>query len=163
MDFRGDFQTPASRAMTWDFVMDPHRMAPCGPGVREVEVLDDTHYRITARVGIGAIAATFRVDAELVEVTERENARVRVTAQAPGTAVEGIASMSLTDVDEGTRMDWQVAVQISGKLAAVGERLIRSTADRLVQQTFACIGSKLEAEAAGVSAPEAAAGPETPG
>lgn len=163
MDFSGDFQTPASRAVTWNFVMDPHRMAPCGPGVRDVEILDDTHYRITARVGIGAIAATFRVDAELVEVTERENARVRVTAQAPGTAVEGIASMSLSDVDGGTRMDWEVAVQISGKLAAVGERLIRSTADRLVQQTFACIGSRLEVEAEGGGAPEEATGSGAPG
>lgn len=147
MEFSGDFETPARRALTWEFVMDPHRMAPCGPGVRDVEVLDDTHYRITARVGIGAIAATFRIDAELIDVNERESATVRVTAQAPGTAVEGVAAMSLSDVAVGTRMDWNVTVQISGKLAAVGERLIRGTADRLIQQTFACIGSKLEAEA----------------
>lgn len=148
MEFSGDFQTTAPRAMTWDFVMDPDRMAPCGPGVRGVEVLDDTHYRITARVGIGAIAATFKVDAELTDVIEAENATVRVRAQAPGTAVEGIAAMSLSDDGGGTRMDWNVSVQISGKLAAVGERLIRGTADRLIQQTFECIRAKLEGEGA---------------
>lgn len=127
--------------------MDPTQIAPCGPGVRGVEVLDDTHYRITARVGIGAIAATFKVDAEVMEVTKQENATVRVRAQAPGTAVEGIASMSLDDHEGGTRMDWSVTVHVNGKLAAVGERLIRGTAERLIEQTFRCIRSKLEAEA----------------
>lgn len=125
--------------------MDPQQIARCGPGVRDVEVIDDTHYRISARVGIGAIAATFRVDAELTEVVDRERASVRVIAQAPGSAVEGLASMSLADEDGGTRMDWHVSVQISGKLAAVGERLIRGTADRLIAQTFTCVRSKLEA------------------
>ena len=146
MEFRGDFRTAAPREATWDFVMDPHRIAWCGPGVREVQVIDDTHYRIAARVGIGAIAATFHVDAELIEVIEAKGATVRGRAQAPGTAVEGIATMSLVDEDGGTRMDWNVTVQISGKLAAVGERLIRGTAERLIGQTFTCIRSKLEGE-----------------
>jgi len=146
MEFRGDFQTAAPRQATWDFVMDPNRIAWCGPGVREVEVIDDTHYRIAARVGIGAIAANFHVDAELIEVIEAKGATVRGRAQAPGTAVEGIATMSLVDEDGGTRMDWNVTVQISGKLAAVGERLIRGTAERLIGQTFTCIRSKLEGE-----------------
>lgn len=155
MQFQGEFDSPATRAATWAFVMDPDRMAPCGPGVREVEVLDDTHYRITARVGIGAIAATFRVDAELTEVVEPERAAVRVTAQAPGTAVEGLASMTLSDAGDGTHMDWTATVQISGKLAAVGERLIRSTADRLIKQTFECVRAKLAAEAAAEAQPAA--------
>lgn len=131
--------------------MDPNRIAWCGPGVRGVEILDETHYRITARVGIGAIAATFRVDAELTDVVEGERAAVRATAHAPGTAVEGVASMSVSDHEGGTRMDWEVSVQISGKLAAVGERLIRGTADRLIAQAFACVRSKLEEAAAAQS------------
>lgn len=147
MDFSGEFETPAAVEATWDFVMDPSRVAWCGPGVREVEVLDPTHYRITARVGIGAIAATFRLDAEVADVEEGESASVLVRAQAPGTAVEGRASMSLADAGGGTRMTWKVTVQISGKLAAVGERLIRGTADRMINQTFACMRSKLESEA----------------
>lgn len=148
MEFSGDFRTSAPRSTTWDFVMDPQRIAWCGPGVREVVVVDDTHYRITARVGIGAIAANFRVDAELTDAVEGQRASVRATAQAPGTAVEGVGSMSLVDDDGGTHMDWQVSVQISGKLAAVGERLIRSTANRLVEQTFKCVRSRLEESAA---------------
>ena len=143
MDFAGDFRSPAPLAATWEFVMDPERIARCGPGVREIEILDETHYRITARVGIGAIAANFRVDAELTDVVEHERAGVRVTAQAPGTAVEGVASMTLADDGAGSRMDWEVRVTISGKLAAVGERLIRGTADRLIKQTFDCVRSRL--------------------
>lgn len=127
--------------------MDPNQIAPCGPGVRSVEVIDDTHYRIAARIGIGAIAATFRIDAELTEVIERERSTVRVRAQAPGTAVEGVASMSLSDESDGTRMDWIATVTVSGKLAAVGERLIRGTAERLIEQTFDCVRRELDPSA----------------
>lgn len=143
MEFQGDFRTPSSREATWRFVMDPQQIAPCGPGVRDVEVIDDTHYQITARVGIGAIAMNFRIDAEVTDVEELERASVRIAAQAPGTAVEGIAHMALTDDGSGTRMDWNVHVDIKGKLAAVGERLIRGTADRMIQQTFDCVRTKL--------------------
>jgi carbon monoxide dehydrogenase subunit G len=53
--------------------------------------------------------------------------------------------MVLEDRDERhTRMAWEADVVVSGKLAAVGSRLIEWTANKLIAQTFECIKTRLE-------------------
>jgi carbon monoxide dehydrogenase subunit G len=51
--------------------MDPQKVGTCGPGVEKVEVIDDTHFKIHAKVGIGLIRATFlgkcRLDEQLLQ------------------------------------------------------------------------------------------------
>ena len=41
-------------------------------------------------------------------------------------------------------MAWTSDVTISGKLAAVGERLIRCTPERLIGQTFECMRTRVK-------------------
>jgi carbon monoxide dehydrogenase subunit G len=42
-------------------------------------------------------------------------------------------------------MDWAADVTIHGKLASVGARLIEGTARKLIDQTFDCMRSRMEA------------------
>jgi carbon monoxide dehydrogenase subunit G len=159
MEFGGQTQIRATRQKTWQFLMDPQRVATCGPGVQGVEIIDDDNYRITAKVGIGMITSTFRLDANVAEREGTERSVIVVKGQAPGTAVEARAEMRLLDDgDEATTMDWTADVRISGKLAAMGERIIRGTAERMIKQTFECIQSRLETETDAAAAEAAAAG-----
>ena len=47
-----------------------------------------------------------------------------------------------------TTMQWTSDVTISGTIAQLGARLIQGTADKTIQQVFACIKTKLEAPTA---------------
>ena len=59
---------------------------------------------------------------------------------------DGTGPTHLTDGPHGTTiMDWTADVQIHGKLASVGARLIEGTAKKMIDQTFDCIRVKLEA------------------
>jgi carbon monoxide dehydrogenase subunit G len=71
---------------------------------------------------------------------------IKARGQAPGNAVDAIGTMNLLDGDEPgtTQMLWAADVQISGMIASVGARLVNSTADKLIKQTFDCIRAKLE-------------------
>ncbi|MCL4722319.1 MAG: hypothetical protein KJ041_10305, partial [Gammaproteobacteria bacterium] len=62
MRFEGSVPIKADRATVWAFVNDPTKVAACGPGVEGVQVIDDRHFKVTARVGVGIIRATFVVD-----------------------------------------------------------------------------------------------------
>jgi carbon monoxide dehydrogenase subunit G len=44
-------------------------------------------------------------------------------------------------------MDWHANVMVGGTLASVGARLMNSTAEKLTEQFFACLKSKLQATA----------------
>jgi uncharacterized protein len=145
MHFEGTVQIAAPRDRVWAFVMDPNQVGQCGPGVESIEVIDDTHFKASAKVGIGFISARFVVNMEFAETSPPDAATIKAHGQAPGSAVDATAKMRLSDgADGGTTMDWSADVNIAGTLASVGSRMIEGTADKMIGQTFDCMKSKLE-------------------
>lgn len=148
MHFTDEIQIAAPQARVWAFLLDPESVGRCAPGVESVRVLDDTHFQAIVKVGIGQFRSRFTVDLELTDLTPPSVASIRARGSAPGTAVDGTARMELTDLAEsGTKMEWAADVTVSGKLAAVGSRLIEWTANKLIGQTFDCIKTRLGADA----------------
>jgi carbon monoxide dehydrogenase subunit G len=149
MQFSGTVDIKAPRERVWAFVIDPNQVGPCGPGVESIEVTDDTHFRAKAKVGVGFISARFVVDMSMAELQPPDRALIKAHGQAPGSAVDAVATMALRDgPDGGTTMDWSADVTISGTLASVGARLIEGMANKMIGQTFECIRVKLETPAA---------------
>jgi carbon monoxide dehydrogenase subunit G len=145
MHFEGTVEIAAPRDKVWAFVTDPTQVGQCGPGVETIEVVDPSHFKATAKVGIGFISARFNVDMEFAETQPPDRAVIKAHGQAPGSAVDATAQMRLSDgADGGTRMDWDAEVNIAGTLASVGARLIEGTANKMIGQTFDCMRSKLE-------------------
>ncbi|MBA2380708.1 MAG: carbon monoxide dehydrogenase subunit G [Chloroflexi bacterium] len=146
MKFAGSVDIDAPRDRVWAFVIDPNQVGRCGPGVESIEIIDDTHFKATAKVGIGFISARFVVSMEMAETTAPDHAVIKAHGQAPGSAVDATATMTLGDNRTGgTRMDWSADVAIAGSLASLGSRLIEGTANKMIGQTFDCMKSKLEA------------------
>jgi carbon monoxide dehydrogenase subunit G len=147
MKFAGTVEIAAPRDKVWAFVSDPLQVGGCGPGVESVERIDETHYKATAKVGVGFISARFVGDIELVEQVAPDRAVLKVHGQAPGSAADATATMSLRDGEapNTTVMDYDADVVIAGTLASVGARLIEGTANKLTAQTFDCVKAKLEA------------------
>ena len=145
MKFEGTVEIRAPRDRVWAFLMDANQVGSCGPGVESIEVVDETHFKARARVGIGFISARFNVDMEIAERDEPSRAVIKARGQAPGSVVDATATMALSDGAAGTTMDWSADVNIGGTIASVGARLIEGTANKMIGQTFDCIKAKLEA------------------
>ena len=146
MHFEGSVPIKATRAAVWAFVTDPEQVGQCGPGVESIEVVDATHFKAAAKVGVGFISARFNVNMEFAELQEPDRALIKAHGQAPGSAVDATAEMRLFDGPDGTTvMDWTADVNLSGTLASVGARMIEGTATKMIGQTFDCMRSKLEA------------------
>jgi carbon monoxide dehydrogenase subunit G len=145
MKFSGTTQINAPRDRVWAFVTDPNQVGQCGPGVESIEVVDDTHFKATAKVGVGFISARFHVNMEFAELVLPDKAVIKAHGQAPGSAVDAHAEMGLSGPPEGpTTMDWSADVQLSGTMASLGARLIEGTANKMIGQTFDCMRTKLE-------------------
>ncbi len=145
MHFSGTVEIQAPRERVFGFLIDPDRVGSCGPGVESIEVVDETHFKAKAKVGIGFISARFAMDLEIVEQVAPQRAVIAAHGQAPGSAVDGSGTMTLRDGGDGaTIMDWAADVVISGTLASLGARLIEGTANKMIGQTFDCIRQKLE-------------------
>ncbi|MGZ3642100.1 MAG: CoxG family protein [Candidatus Limnocylindrales bacterium] len=146
MHFADTLEIAAPRDRVWAFLIDPQQVGSCGPGVESIEVVDATHFRAKAKVGVGFISARFTINLEMAELRPPELARILAHGQAPGSAVDATAGMALSELaPDRTRMEWSADVNISGTLASVGARLIQGTAEKMINQTFECIRTKLEA------------------
>lgn len=146
MQFKGTVQIEAPRDRVWTFILDPDQVGGCGPGVESIEVIDADHFKVKAKVGVGFISARFVVEMTVAERQEPELAVLKAHGQAPGSAVDATASMSLSGPAEGpTTMDWSADVTIAGTLASVGARMIEGTANKMIGQTFDCIRARLTA------------------
>lgn len=145
MKFEGRVEIKAPREAVYAFLTDPTKVGSCGPGVESVEMVDESHFTARAKVGVGFISARFVVHAEFAELEAPSRAVIKARGQAPGSAVDATATMTLTEQGEVTVMDWQADVMISGTIASVGARLIEGTANKMSAQTFDCIQAKLEA------------------
>jgi uncharacterized protein len=146
MKFSGTVDIRAPRDRVWSFVIDPNQVGQCGPGVESIEVVDPTHFKATAKVGIGFINARFVSQMEIADQAPPDRAVIKAHGQAPGSAVDATAQMTLSGPPEGpTHMDWSADVALSGTMASLGARLIEGTANKMIGQTFDCMRSKLEA------------------
>jgi uncharacterized protein len=147
MQFSDSTEIRAPREKVWKFLIDPEKVGSCGPGVESIDVIDDTHFKAKAKVGVGFITAKFNVDMTIVDMDPPNRAVLKAHGQAPGNAVDATATMRLSESPEGdvTVLDWEADVIISGALASVGARMIEGTAKKMIGQTFDCIRTKLEA------------------
>lgn len=148
MEFSGAVDIPATREHVFAFVTDPNRVGSCGPGVESIEIVDPTHFKARAKVGVGFITARFVVDLEIAEQQPPDMAVIKARGQAPGSAVDALGRINLVDGPEPgtTTMLWAAEVSISGMIASVGARLIDSTANKMIGQTFDCMRAKIVAE-----------------
>jgi len=147
MQFSGEERIKAPRSEVWSFVTDPEKIAQCAPGLEDggLKVVDDDHFTVTVRAGVGFIRTVFDFDCVWEERTAPGKAVIKANGDAPGSSVTMTATMNLEDDDEGgTVMKWATDAQISGRLAGVGGRLINPVADRMTSQVFDCVRSKLE-------------------
>ena len=147
MEFSGAVDIPATRDRVFAFVTDPDKVGACGPGVESIEIIDPTHFRAKAKVGVGFITARFVVDLEIAEQHAPDMAVIKAHGQAPGSAVDGLGRMNLVDGPEPgtTTMLWAAEVNISGMIASVGARLVEGTANKMIGQAFDCIRAKITA------------------
>src|SRR5438132_9191855 len=143
MTFQGTVTIGAPRGEVYAFLTDPSKVTQCAPDVQRVELVDDDRFKVTARVGVGPVKATFALEVTWLERVAPESARARAKGMAPGSAVNLTALMTLAEVPEGTRLDWQTEVVVTGLIASVGARLLQGAADRIAGQVFACVKQKL--------------------
>ena len=69
-------------------------------------MVDATHFKARAKVGVGFINARFVVDMEMADLHEPDAATIKAHGQAPGSAVDATATMQLTPRWRGWPRTW---------------------------------------------------------
>ncbi len=144
MEFSGTQTIGVPIDKVWTFLVDVRQVAACAPGFQSLEDVGEEHWKAVISVGLGPVKAKFNLDVTRPEMHEPDRMVVKGRGKAPGSAVELSGTMKLATVNENeTSMDWNANVVVSGTLASIGGRLMNSTAEKLTEQFFTCLKSKL--------------------
>lgn len=146
MEFSGSQTIAVSNTKVWAFLLDVNNVASCAPGFQSLEELGPEHWKAVVAVGVGPVKAKFTLDVTRPEMEEPTRMTMKGRGKAPGNAVDLNGEMVLVaEGDEQTRMDWKANVVVSGTIASVGARLLQGTANKLTEQFFECLKTKLQA------------------
>lgn len=154
MNLDGEQLIAAPMARVWDLINDPVVLAACIPGCETLTAQSDTEMTATVVLKVGPIKARFEGAVTLEDVVAPQSYRIRGEGRG-GIAgfAKGQALVQLDPADAGaaTRLLYNVQVDIGGKLAQLGSRMLVSTANKLTAQFFDTLAKKV----ANVSAQEA--------
>ena len=146
MEFSGTQTIDVPIQKVWTYLLDVNKVAECAPGFQSLEEVGTEHWKAVISIGIGPVKAKFNLDVTRPEMHEPDKMVVKGRGKAPGSAVELAGTMNLSSIDDAqTKMDWSANVVVSGTLASVGARLMSSTSEKLTEQFFSCLRTKLQA------------------
>jgi carbon monoxide dehydrogenase subunit G len=146
MRFQGDQTIEAPSEQAWAFLTDPPQIVGCAPEVRSLKIVDDERFLVGVRAGVGPIAGTFTCAVMWRERLAPERARVQAQCKIPGSTVDLMTVMTLSELPDGrSLLHWESDVRLSGLLGSLGAPLIQSAADSVLHRVFACVNAKLRA------------------
>jgi carbon monoxide dehydrogenase subunit G len=132
MDIIGDRLLLAPRNLVWRSLFDAALLSQCIPGCEMVERESESVFKVTTLLTIGPLKARFSGTLSIADAEAPQCCTLLFDGQggAAGMA-KGSAKVVLTEVDGGTQLSYSAQVNISGKLAQVGSRLVDSVAKKL--------------------------------
>ena len=167
IEIREKFEVAAPIETVWRFVMDPHKIAPCLPGAKLEEVVDERNFLGSVKIKIGAITTSYKGKVELTEVDEDGRVVVMLAEgrETSGGMAKGLVTSRLRSLADGqTEVIAEANVDLTGRVMQVGSRMIEGVSHQLFQQFAKKLKKQLEAEPGAAAAPATAesAAPGTP-
>ncbi|MFB6221691.1 MAG: CoxG family protein [Halolamina sp.] len=137
MEFSGSFTSGHSRETLWNYFTDPAILEEVGPGVESMTLVTPSNIEAVLSVGVGSIKPTFDVDVTVTRTERPEILEMQVGGEASRNSFEAVALMTLTENGDGsTTCEWEATTDVSGLLASLGGRALRSVTEKLVTDFF---------------------------
>jgi uncharacterized protein len=158
MRFENSFDVDAPLEEVWSALLDVERVAPTVPGAQVLEQTGEDAYKVAIKVKVGPMSMTYRGEVEIVERDEAAH-RAVMKARAKESRGQGMANADVTMVlsgeNGGTAATVTTDVELSGKVATMGQGVLQDVSGRLVQTFAQNLAAMLEGGEA-APAPEAA-------
>jgi uncharacterized protein len=160
MKLEGERLFTVPRQRLWDALLDPQVLARTMPGCEALERTDETTFKGALNIAIGPVKGKFQGTLELSDLDPPRGYRMTVKGQGPSGFMKGEGGISLAETDGGTLLAYAIDAQVGGRMAAVGQRLMDSSAKVIAQQGLDGLAAQVEAMPATSAA--GAAGAVTP-
>lgn len=121
-------------------MQDPAILAKAIPGCGALEKTGEGEYKLKLKVILASLGGDFEGQVRLTDPHPPSSFRMLVEGTGKLGFLKGEGTLKLAAVPEGTEAGYDGDVQIGGKMAGVGNRMIDATAKLLIKRFFHKIG-----------------------
>lgn len=136
MRVAGEYTIAAPRNQVWAALLDPEVLAGTLPGFQRLERVDDHTFTGALTLGVGPVQGRFDGRLELSELVPPESYRLKMQGRGTPGFVEGNGKVWLEDAETGTLLNYELEVQVGGRIAGVGQRLLEMVSRTLAKQAL---------------------------
>ena len=146
MILSGTFTFEGPRTRVWEILQDPDVLAKALPGTKTLTKVAEDTYQGVMKVNVGPMsAAEFAVNVELKDKVAPEAFAMRIDGKGAVGFTKGTATIALAEQPGPvTVMTYTSDVQIGGKIAAVGQRLLESVGKMMTKQALDALNKELK-------------------
>ena len=145
MNLNGTFTFAGPRAAVWAILQDPVVLAKALPGTERLTRTSEDQFEGVMKVSVGPVtAARFDVTVTLKDKVEPERFAMQIDGKGPVGFTRGTATVQLQEHGVAqTLMQYTSDVQVGGRIAAVGQRLLESVAKMMMKQALDALEKEL--------------------
>ena len=125
---------PQERA--YQLLQDPEVLARCMPGCDALVRTGENEYQMKMKMALASFSGLFDGTVKIVESDPPSSFRLIVEGKGKIGFMKGDGRLKLAPENSGTQVAYEGDVQVGGTVAAVGQRLIDSTARMMIKRFF---------------------------
>jgi hypothetical protein len=149
VNLEGEYTFDGPREEVWDLVQDPEALAMALPGTQSLEKVGENEYEGVMNVRIGAVSGVFSGRVLIEDEQPPESLTMKVEGEGKPGFIKGVGQVNLLDQGDGTTlMKYSGELQIGGRLASVGQRLLDTTSKSMLRQGLGELNKALQARMA---------------
>ena len=146
MDLHGQKVLKVTIDSLWEAMDDPDLLARSAPGCERLEALGDGDYLAVVELGVAAVKGRYTARVQMGKKQRDADAgSFHVTLKGDGDSgfLTGEGDVRFETVDQGTRVSYEAAVTVGGRVAGVGQRVLRGIANMLIGKFFKSLEEEL--------------------
>jgi carbon monoxide dehydrogenase subunit G len=137
------FAAPIERV--WELLLDPDVMAAAMPGAQDLKHVGDGRYEGVIKVGVGPVtAAEFSLAVAIRDVRKPNHYTMDIDSKGRFGFTRGVANVDLSSNSDSTTMSYRADLQVGGKIAGVGQRLLDSISKLMTKQGLDALSREIE-------------------
>ena len=136
MKLSGSYKLNASKDVVWKALNDPNILKKCIPGCESFLKESDTSFKASATNQIGPMNATFSGEIKLSNIKENESYTLSGEGHSSVGFASGSANVKLNYENGKTVLLYEVDMNVGGKVAQLGSRLIDGVSKKMADYFF---------------------------
>ena len=136
MKLVGSYQLNVKKEIVWKALNDSNILKQCIPGCESFVKESENVFNATATNQIGPMNATFSGTVTLSNIKQNQSYTISGEGQSPVGFANGSAEVKLIEENEITTLTYVVNINVGGKIAQLGSRLIDGVAKKMSDYFF---------------------------